>query len=123
MHRTRNDLSARTRSKVTALLGERLTDAVALRLAVKQAHWNVKGPGFMELHELFDEIDPDAYQVATAIELFHNFSLIHDDIMDKAPLRRGEHKHAKELNDVGYWPCAPKVRIISGGRCHQRVVD
>lgn len=40
-------------------------------------------------NELFDEINPDAYQVATAIELFHNFSLIHDDIMDKAPLRRG----------------------------------
>lgn len=40
-------------------------------------------------NELFDAIIPDAYQVATAIELFHNFSLIHDDIMDKAPLRRG----------------------------------
>ncbi len=40
-------------------------------------------------NELFDEINPDAYHVATAIELFHNFSLIHDDIMDKAPLRRG----------------------------------
>lgn len=40
-------------------------------------------------NELFDKILPDAYEVATAIELFHNFSLIHDDIMDKAPLRRG----------------------------------
>lgn len=40
-------------------------------------------------NELFDEINPDAYNVATAIELFHNFSLIHDDIMDKAPIRRG----------------------------------
>ena len=40
-------------------------------------------------NELFDEIDADAYEVAAAIELFHNFSLIHDDIMDKAPLRRG----------------------------------
>ena len=40
-------------------------------------------------NELFDEINPDAYHVGTAIELFHNFSLIHDDIMDKAPLRRG----------------------------------
>ncbi len=40
-------------------------------------------------NELFDEILPDAYHVATAVELFHNFSLIHDDIMDKAPLRRG----------------------------------
>jgi geranylgeranyl diphosphate synthase type II len=40
-------------------------------------------------NELFGEIIPDAYEVATAIELFHNFSLVHDDIMDKAPLRRG----------------------------------
>lgn len=40
-------------------------------------------------NELFDEIQPDAWLVATAIELFHNFTLIHDDIMDKAPLRRG----------------------------------
>lgn len=40
-------------------------------------------------NELFSDVDPDAYNVANAIELFHNFSLIHDDIMDKAPLRRG----------------------------------
>jgi geranylgeranyl diphosphate synthase type II len=40
-------------------------------------------------NELFDEINPDAWNVANAIELFHNFTLIHDDIMDKAPLRRG----------------------------------
>jgi geranylgeranyl diphosphate synthase type II len=40
-------------------------------------------------NELFEEINEDAYAVATAIELFHNFTLIHDDIMDKAPLRRG----------------------------------
>jgi geranylgeranyl diphosphate synthase type II len=40
-------------------------------------------------NELFAEISSDAYHVAAAIELFHNFSLIHDDIMDKAPLRRG----------------------------------
>jgi len=40
-------------------------------------------------NELFDEINKDAWPVATAIELFHNFTLIHDDIMDKAPLRRG----------------------------------
>ena len=40
-------------------------------------------------NELFDEIIPDSWHAATAIELFHNFTLIHDDIMDKAPLRRG----------------------------------
>jgi geranylgeranyl diphosphate synthase type II len=40
-------------------------------------------------NELFSKINPDIWHVATAIELFHNFTLIHDDIMDKAPLRRG----------------------------------
>jgi geranylgeranyl diphosphate synthase type II len=40
-------------------------------------------------NELFDEINEDAWHAATAIELFHNFTLIHDDMMDKAPLRRG----------------------------------
>ena len=40
-------------------------------------------------NELFDEIVPAAWHVASAIELFHNFTLVHDDIMDNAPLRRG----------------------------------
>jgi geranylgeranyl diphosphate synthase type II len=39
-------------------------------------------------NELFDDIHPDAWQVGIAVELFHNFTLVHDDIMDKAPLRR-----------------------------------
>jgi geranylgeranyl diphosphate synthase type II len=41
-------------------------------------------------NELFGEISDDAYHLAAAVELFHNFSLVHDDIMDKAPLRRGK---------------------------------
>jgi geranylgeranyl diphosphate synthase type II len=40
-------------------------------------------------NELFGPVASDSYEVATAIELFHNFTLIHDDIMDQAPLRRG----------------------------------
>ncbi len=50
-------------------------------------------------NELFDEIIPDAWQVATAIELFHNFTLIHDDIMDNAPLRRGMETVHKKFGD------------------------
>jgi geranylgeranyl diphosphate synthase type II len=41
-------------------------------------------------NELFGDIHADAWKAAMAIELFHNFTLIHDDIMDKAPLRRGQ---------------------------------
>lgn len=40
-------------------------------------------------NELFGNITEDAWCAASALELFHNFTLIHDDIMDKAPLRRG----------------------------------
>jgi geranylgeranyl diphosphate synthase type II len=40
-------------------------------------------------NELFDTIKPSAWEAAAAVELFHNFTLIHDDIMDQAPLRRG----------------------------------
>ena len=47
-------------------------------------------------NELFEEINSSSWKAATAIELFHNFTLIHDDIMDKAPLRRGQQTvHAK----------------------------
>jgi geranylgeranyl diphosphate synthase type II len=40
-------------------------------------------------NELFSDINEDAWSLATAIELFHNFTLIHDDMMDAAALRRG----------------------------------
>src|SRR6201991_3018739 len=40
-------------------------------------------------NELFGPIEDDAWLLAIALELFHNFTLIHDDIMDRAPLRRG----------------------------------
>ncbi len=47
-------------------------------------------------NELFGSIHPDCWKIASALELFHNFTLIHDDIMDKAPLRRGRATvHAK----------------------------
>lgn len=50
-------------------------------------------------NELFDEIIPEAWNAATAIELFHNFTLIHDDIMDKAPLRRGKQTVHTKYNE------------------------
>jgi starvation-inducible DNA-binding protein len=56
MPTTRNDLPDNTRKAMIALLNARLADAIDLRLAIKQAHWNVKGASFIALHELFDQI-------------------------------------------------------------------
>ncbi|MBL8551097.1 MAG: DNA starvation/stationary phase protection protein Dps [Hyphomonadaceae bacterium] len=53
---SRIDLPDNTKKAMVALLNARLADAIDLGLLVKQAHWNVKGPTFIALHLLFDEI-------------------------------------------------------------------
>lgn len=61
MHNTKIDLPKGKREKVIELLNQSLADAMDLKSQAKQAHWNVKGPNFIALHELFD-------QVATEVE-------------------------------------------------------
>ena len=56
---TKNDLPEATRVRVADLLNKRLADCIDLQTQCKQAHWNVKGPTFIALHTLFDEINAD----------------------------------------------------------------
>ena len=56
MYETENDLPKPARMELNALINQRLADAVDLQMQLKQAHWNVKGPHFIGLHELFDKI-------------------------------------------------------------------
>jgi len=53
---TRNDLDARLRERMIGLLNQQLADVLDLYTQVKQAHWNVKGPHFIALHELYDKL-------------------------------------------------------------------
>lgn len=50
------DIKSNTRSAMVEMLNKRLADAIDLKLAVKQAHWNVRGPSFIAVHELLDQI-------------------------------------------------------------------
>src|ERR1700752_3863084 len=59
MFKTKNDLSESVRTKMIELLNARLADAIDLQTQTKQAHWNVKGPTFIALHELFDKVNED----------------------------------------------------------------
>ena len=59
MYETENDLPKGDRVELNALINQRLADAIDLQAQLKQAHWNVKGPHFIGLHELFDEIAED----------------------------------------------------------------
>ncbi len=51
---TRNGLPEEARKAMLGLLNQQLADATDLACQAKQAHWNVKGPNFVALHELFD---------------------------------------------------------------------
>src|SRR5438093_12018199 len=67
MHRTKNDLPEKVRTQVVGLLQERLADCIDLVMQAKQAHWNVKGPSFIALHELFDKVYEHAQDYADLI--------------------------------------------------------
>lgn len=56
LHPTRNNLPEKTRRAMIDLLNQQLADAIDAGLQAKQAHWNVKGPNFIGLHELFDKV-------------------------------------------------------------------
>ena len=53
-HATRNDLKSNVKKSSIELLNARLADAIDLALSTKQAHWNVKGPHFIAIHEMLD---------------------------------------------------------------------
>ena len=53
-HATRNDLKSNVRKSSIELLNARLADAIDLALITKQAHWNIKGPHFIAIHEMLD---------------------------------------------------------------------
>lgn len=57
--KTRNDLPEKVRTQVATLIQQQLVNAIDLGLQCKQAHWNVKGPNFIAMHELFDKVAED----------------------------------------------------------------
>ena len=59
MYETENDIPKSTRTELARLINQRLADVIDLQMQLKQAHWNVKGPHFIGLHELFDKISEE----------------------------------------------------------------
>lgn len=67
LYATKNDLPEAARTEAIALLNQRLADCIDLQTQCKQAHWNVKGPTFIALHKLFDEINEDVEEYVDLI--------------------------------------------------------
>src|SRR5438067_13446091 len=67
MHPTKNDLPETVRRQMIELCNARLADCIDLQTQTKQAHWNVKGPNFIALHELFDKVNEDVEEYVDEI--------------------------------------------------------
>ena len=67
MNSTRNDMKAALRGQMVDLLNVSLAELIDLGLQTKQAHWNVKGPNFIGLHELFDELTDSLHGLADTV--------------------------------------------------------
>jgi len=109
MYETENDIPEQRRSELNALMNQRLADAVDLQMQMKQAHWNVKGPHFIGLHELFDKIDE-------AVEAY--VDLIAERIVQLGGIAEGTARVAAERSRLEEYPLD-----IADGHAHVEAVS
>ncbi len=108
MYPTENDIPEARRSELNALMNQRLADAVDLQTQMKQAHWNVKGPHFIGLHELFD-------QIGEAVEGY--VDLIAERIVQLGGIAEGTARVAAERSRLEEYPLD-----IADGNTHVEAV-
>jgi starvation-inducible DNA-binding protein len=101
---TKNDLPVETRAKVADLLNRRLADCIDLQTQCKQAHWNVKGPQFIALHKLFDEINEDVEEYV---------DLLAERVVQLGGVAEGTARVVAERSIIGNYPLN-----INGGQEH-----
>ena len=108
MYETENDISKKRRSELNALMNQRLASAVDLQTQMKQAHWNVKGPNFIGLHELFDKVDE-------AVESY--VDMIAERIVQLGGIAEGTARVAAARSQLEEYPLA-----IADGMAHVEAV-
>lgn len=95
MNPTKNSLPEATRVKSIELLNARLADALALYTHAKQAHWNVKGPSFIALHKLFDDVAEHADEFA---------DMIAERLVALGGVAQGTIRHAAQATQLADYP-------------------
>ncbi len=113
-----------TRQKMTDLLNENVANTIALTLAVKQAHWNLKGPGFIGVHELLDQV---AARLRDASDLLAERAVILggvargsvDDVSKKAEIKTYPDSLVAIEDHIG----ALKERFLTVGETLRKSID
>ncbi len=109
IYKTENDIPQQLRLKLHVLANQGLADAVDLQMQIKQAHWNVKGPHFIGLHELFDQIEE-------AVESY--VDLIAERIVQLGGIAEGTVRVAAGRSRLEEYPL-----VIAEGRAHVEAVS
>lgn len=109
LYETENDIPEPRRAELATLMNQRLADAIDLQTQMKQAHWNVKGPNFIGLHELFDDIDE-------AVEEY--VDLIAERIVQLGGIAEGTARVAAERSRLEEYPFD-----IADGSAHVQAVS
>jgi len=109
VYKTENDIPQQLRLKLNVLANQGLADAVDLQMQIKQAHWNVKGPHFIGLHELFDQIDE-------AVESY--VDLIAERIVQLGGIAEGTVRVAAGRSRLEEYPL-----VIADGHAHVEAVS
>jgi starvation-inducible DNA-binding protein len=107
-YKTANDLQDHVRANVAHLLNQLLCDGIDLQLQCKQAHWNVKGPHFMSLHKLFDD-------VSAAVGSY--VDLLAERVVQLGGIARGTARVAAETSELTEYP-----RAIASGADHTHAI-
>ena len=109
LYPTHNDLPEAARGQIADLLNRRLADAIDLQLQCKQAHWNVKGPSFIALHELFDQV----YAAATEYA-----DLLAERVVQLGGIAEGTARTVAERSELDEYPLT-----IAGGTDHVKALS
>jgi len=118
-HATAIDLPSKNRAGLAEILNQQLANVSDLQSQTKQAHWNVRGPEFYQLHKLFDDLaEPLGEHIDTIAEravTLGGFALgtvrcaANSSELDEFPLEPGAMEYARELAKR-YAACANSVR-------------
>jgi len=104
LYETKNRLAGEVRARAVELLNNRLADCVDLQSQCKQAHWNVKGPNFIGLHKLFDDIYEDVGEYV---------DLIAERVVQLGGIAEGTVRVASERSSLREYPL-----VLSSGEDH-----
>ena len=108
VYETENDLPKEARTESIGLLNQRLADIIDLQTQLKQAHWNVKGPHFIGLHELFDKL---------AEEIEEYVDMIAERVVQLGGIAEGTARVAASRSRLDEYPLA-----IAEGSAHVEAV-